>query len=158
MMKSIRRKPHKPLSTLVLLAIFMLGGCKKEEDQLWVWCNNCSLDQIVGNYEGKATYYDYVNDSTYTVEKEKDAWALLSEDNGLLEVNTGIVNLFSIRVTGSYNNQYYIEIPGPMRQFSAVIWRKGDALKIKGVAKKLRSVGGTTEADELIDFELFKKD
>lgn len=136
---------------LLLMAIFILFSCKKEEK--WVWCSDCTLEKITGTYEGTANHLRYVDSINFIETKAKESYATLTEENGQLKAQIGIVNLFALSVTGDYTNEYYIEIPGNKSQLSAKIWKLGEQIKLIGTAKKYTNDG---DIYELIDFELFK--
>ncbi len=135
---------------LILMVIFIFFGCKKEEK--WVWCNDCTLEKITGTYEGTANHLRFV-DTLLVETKGKESYATLTEENGQLKAQVGIVNLFSLSVTGDYTDDYYIEIPGNKSRLSVKIWKLGEQVKLIGTAKKFTNDG---DIYELIDFEVFK--
>lgn len=152
----------KPFPLLFKTLLFMLivaspiSGCKKEKSD-WMWCSDCTIETLAGNYKGKADHLKYINDTTFNKTEGKDAYAVLTSEAGNLNVEIGVVNLFHMQLSGRYNNQYYIEIPGSDGQFSAKIWKSGNKIKLVGIAKKFHEIQGHTETAELLDFELFKE-
>jgi hypothetical protein len=141
---------NQKLIFLLFLVIIIFQSCKKEAE--WIWCTNCTMEKIIGTYEGTANHLRFV-DTIFVETKGKESYLNLIEENGLLKVQVGIVNLFSLNVTGEYTNDYYIEIPGNRSRLSVKIWQKENQIKLIGTAKKFTSNGDILE---LIDFEVFK--
>ena len=137
------------------VVLFSTSGCKPEKEN-WQWCNDCTSENIIGNYTGTATHYKYQNDTLEYIEtKDQEAYLKISQEGNQLKVQVGVVNLFGVNISGLYNNTYYLTFTGSRTDFSATIYKNEGKIKLVGSAKKLHSSGYT---EELLDFEVFKTD
>lgn len=138
---------------VITVAVLLSGmfSCKKEAP--WEWCNDCSVENITGQYSGTGNIIKYTDSVHYTETKGKTVYLAIEASGSNIQLSTGVVNLFSVIVTGNYDNTYYIEIPGYRTRVSAKIWKRENDLKIIGTAKKFDSDNKLTE---LFDFEVIR--
>ncbi|PKP52965.1 MAG: hypothetical protein CVT92_06270 [Bacteroidetes bacterium HGW-Bacteroidetes-1] len=142
-----------------LLALFFLGtllvaitSCNKEKES-WEWCNECQSDFISGSYEGIASHTRYVDSSNFIETKNKDAYVNIMDNGSTMTVQSGVINLFALTVSGQFQQTYYIEMGNNSMRFSATIWRKDNEVKLVGSAQKFNS---NVELTEILEFEVFK--
>ncbi len=141
---------------LLLLVIPLSHGCKKEKDP-WVWCMDCTMNDIVGQFEGKG-YYVHADNS---VELFDQPVYLNISEQGIdgLTVQVGILNRFYMSIGGQYTQTYYLSLGSMSEDFYLTIWKNNDEIKLSGTAKRFYSkIVGDVEykiTTELLDFEVF---
>jgi len=140
----------------ILLILAMISACKKEKTD-WERCTDCDAEQLVGAYAGSADYYRYTDSVNYVLTNSNEVYFNLSKGTSDLQIQTGVINLFSASFSGIYNNTYYISFASGSQNLNATIWKKEGELKITGQVKKMTLVQGKPQLSELFDFEVYKK-
>jgi hypothetical protein len=143
----------------LLLVMLVITSCKKDEEE-WVWCTDCSLESIAGQYTGTGTYENYDNEQLLTGQTVN--LTLKDEGNGNIRVEVGITNLFFMGMNSTYTGTYYIALGSNTQDVNLTLWRKGNKLKITGTAIYYE---GTIWVDGqeirktvyFVDFEVFPK-
>jgi len=143
----------------LLLVMLVITSCKKDEEE-WVWCTDCSLESIAGQYTGTGTYENYDNEQLLTGQTVN--LTLKDEGNGNIRVEVGITNLFFMGMNSTYAGTYYIALGSNTQDVNLTLWRKGNKLKITGTAIYYE---GTIWVDGqeirktvyFVDFEVFPK-
>jgi len=143
----------------LLLVMLVITSCKKDEEE-WVWCTDCSLESIAGQYTGTGTYENYDNEQLLTGQTVN--LTLKDEGNGNIRVEVGITNLFFMGMNSTYTGTYYIALGSNTQDVNLTLWRKGNQLKITGTAIYYE---GTIWVDGqeirktvyFVDFEVFPK-
>ncbi|HMM11126.1 MAG TPA: hypothetical protein PKE03_03420 [Bacteroidales bacterium] len=90
----------------------------------------------------------------YVTTRNKEAYLNIVKTSTGISLQCGVVNLFSASFSGSYQNSYFITLPGFGSSLNCRVWHDGEKVKIVGTAKKLDASG---ETSELLDFEVYKK-
>lgn len=145
------------MKKIILLLFVMLVhfSCQKEEEE-WVWCNHCTLDDITGQYAGKATY---VHTADEIEDKDLNAYLLIGKrSDGGINLLTGIQDVFAIDLNGPYTDTYYINLDNYSQSFSGTISRQNGQLRIIGTAKRTffdHSLNENVTRD-YIDIEVYK--
>jgi hypothetical protein len=139
--------------TVFIFFIVISAGCKKETKDSWQLCSNCPVELIAGNYKGKADHVKRLDTLNYITTRNNEAYMIISATSTGIAVQCGVINLFGASFSGSYQNSYYITLPGFSSNLNCRVWRDGDKVKIVGTAKKLDGMG---ETSELLDFEVYK--
>ncbi len=138
---------------LVLVAISL--SCKKDKEE-WPWCTTCSIDDIVGHYEGYASYSHVDDEET---EQNLTAYLQISKrsDNGI-RVLTGLVDRFAVNLTGNYDNTYYISLGTNSQTFTGNIFNRDGQIRIQASVKKLVYDNKTDawEVNEYMDIDMYK--
>lgn len=143
----------------LVLVMLLFSSCKKDEEE-WVWCTDCSLESIAGQYTGTGTYENYDNEQLLTGQTVN--LTLKDEGNGNIRVEVGITNLFFMGMNSTYTGTYYIALGSNTQDVNLTLWRKGNKLKITGTAIYYE---GTIWVDGqeirktvyFVDFEVFPK-
>jgi hypothetical protein len=143
------RNLHVILLTLIVLTFV---SCKKEQPQEWKWCLDCSWEQLIGQYAGKAKSSNFQGDELpWLVKDGLDITITISGNSNNLQLNASIINDLNDNYPIGYNNSYYLtNAPG----FSANIWKKDNGIKLIGTIKKYQGSNTTTR---IVDFEVIKK-
>lgn len=140
---------------LLLFVMLLHFSCQKEEEE-WHWCNDCTVDDIVGQYEGKATYVHVEDD---TEDKNLNAYLLIGKrTDGGINLLTGIQDVFAIDLNGPYNDTYYINLGTDSQSFSGTISRHNGRLRITGSAKRMYFDHSLNElvTRDFIDIEVYQ--
>jgi hypothetical protein len=144
----------KKLAFIIVLVVISLS-CKKDKEE-WPWCNTCTIDDIAGNYEGFASYFNINNEQT---ERNLTAYLQLSKrsTNGI-QVSTGLPNRFDVTLSGSYDNTYYISLGNDFQSFNGNILIRNGRIRIQASVKKniFNSKTKTWELNEYIDIDMYK--
>lgn len=154
-----------PKSILLFLAISflsVLSSCKKEDDNNnWERCTSCSIEQISGNYYGKATLYEYNMESELTGQTySEEAYLELSPRGSGIHIEVGVVNLYNATIDAAWEDGSYTISSFSSGEFSANIWVNGNQIKIIGINKR-SSPDPNPESDgtilrSLFDFEVIR--
>jgi hypothetical protein len=148
--------PKLGIWLFLLLVIPLSQGCKKEKDP-WVWCMDCSMNDLIGQFEGKG-YYVHADNS---VELFDQPVYLNISEQGIdgLTVQVGILNRFYMGIGGQYRPAYYLSFGSISEDFYLTIWKNNDKIKLSGTAKRFysKTVGDVEYkiTNELLDFEVF---
>ncbi len=119
---------------LLIFICFFLLTCQKDEEE-WQWCIDCTVDDITGQYEGRATYVHVKDDIE---DKNLDAYLLIGKrTDGGINLLTGIEDLFAVDLSGPYNDTYYINLDNYSQTFSGTITKHNGRLRITGAAKRI---------------------
>lgn len=137
---------------LITFIVLTLISCKKDQPQEWEWCLDCSWEQLVGEYNGKATSSTFRGDELpWLVKEGLDITINISGNSNNLQLNAYIINDLNDNYPIGYNNSYYLtNAPG----FSANIWKKDNEMKLIGTIKKYQ---GANTIIKIVDFEVIKK-
>ncbi len=141
---------------IILTCVVALTSCKKDTEE-WVWCADCTLNDIIGHYDGVGQYVHNDND---IYEEGLEAYLQITgtSTNGI-RVLTGIVNRFNMNITGTYSDTYYINLGSETQNLSATILRYQDLLRIQ-LSAKIMVYDNKTESyitREYIDIDMYKR-
>ncbi|MDP2236070.1 MAG: hypothetical protein Q8J88_06525 [Bacteroidales bacterium] len=138
---------------LILLTFLVLTiiSCKKDQSD-WEWCLDCSWEQLIGEYAGKATSSTFQGDELpWLVKEDVDISIIINGNSNNLQLNANIINDLNDNYSIGYNNSYYLtKAPG----FNANIWKKDNEIKLIGTIKKYQGINTTIK---IVDFEVIKK-
>jgi hypothetical protein len=144
----------KKLAFILFLVAISLS-CKKDKEE-WPWCTTCSIDDIVGHYEGYASYSHVEAEET---EHNLTAYLQISKrSNNGIQVSTGLANRFAVTLTGSYDNTYYISLGTDFQTFTGNILESNGRIRIQASVKKniFNSKTKTWELNEYLDIDMYK--
>lgn len=142
---------------LILLTFIVLTliSCKKDQPE-WEWCMDCSWEQLVGEYKGKATRSVYQGENLPWLEtKDLDITINIGGNSNNLLLNISIINVMNENYSIGYNDSYYLT-HAPI--FSANIWKKDNEIKLIGSIKKYQEINpDTISVVRIVDFEAIKR-
>ncbi|MBU1009678.1 MAG: hypothetical protein KKD74_06040 [Bacteroidetes bacterium] len=146
------------IGAYILTILLGFTACKKEKAS-WVWCNDCTVADVVGSFEGTGKYL-HVDDSL-TLEDQPVYLNLEAQDAGYIGAQVGVINRFATSISGKYNDTYYMSFTTSTESLDFNILRNGTALKMVGTAKHfyLIDIGGqeVKVVTEMLDFEVLRK-
>ena len=144
-------------SGIIIIAgfLFLFTNCKKDETEDFSYCTGCPIEEWVGDFAGKGTYFKA---STGTTQEDIDVTLkvkITSGDN--LSFNILAPNYFSQVFYGSKDNdQHYIQIAGTAKSLDLNLYKKVTEYKITGTAKTYKTpADGGTVIDETLTFRVF---
>ncbi len=142
---------------IVFFAITLVfhGACKKENSPSWTFCDDCSLDEWVGDYEGAGDYYNGTSDET-----ELGVPTIVKIENtsgDILRTTVTVVDRFTTSFTSSKNNNdHYYSVPGSDKSLDLSLSKNGDEYKLSGTVKLFHFNKDTLVVDQSISFDAFK--
>ncbi len=133
---------------LIAFSFVSLSSCKKEEE--WEWCQDCTVDSLVGDYSGLATIHvDQGPDEPYLEIKDQEISIYIEEAHDQIRVTAQIRGVFTQSYFISYSDTYYLTYGD---SFNATIWKSDDQFKLVGVIK----YGDVTLYYQVIEFVVYK--
>lgn len=140
---------------LLLFVTISLMGCKKDNNS-WLFCDGCTLDEWVGNYSGKGDYY---SDSNGETQHETPITLTLENPSGRVIKTTVVVeDKFSTSFTTTKSDDdYFIEVPGSSKSLSLTLSKRDSEYKLSGTVKLFHYEKDTIVIDHSISFESFKE-
>ncbi len=141
---------------LLLLILVFFPCCKKPVDD-WNFCNGCPEHAWIGNFSGNSEYYDIVHDNGIV----KHLPVNLTVDsvlNQTLKIHISSPQEFSWQFTGTKSdNAYYFSIVSSSQLINLNLYKKGDAYKLTGTAKKYHTLqSDSIIIDASMSFEVYK--
>ncbi len=142
----------------LLLVIFILltfYSCKKEDEKDWVYCNDCTYVNWLGEYKGDgALFTEYNPDETKKVQVNMEI-SELDEDSWKIEVssdNNFIISFYGLKASDGY----YYDLAGTSKEIHLTLYRNGEEYKISGNAKVYRTIGDSVVLNKSVSFDVYR--
>ena len=144
---------------IMTAAILFMSGCGDKEDSgdSWHTCSECTLASWIGNFSGKATYYDAI---VANEEKDLDINVTFQETGtDYLTVSINVPNYFSATISGELTSSYSISFAGSGTSVFGTLYARngeGNEFRFSGNAKKFHFKGDELVVDEVVTFDVYK--
>ncbi len=139
---------------LIITWLILFSNCKKEEDS-WNYCDNCTLEEWAGDYNGTGNYF---SDSDSNSDLDVPVVVLIETGSGnLLKTKVTVEDRFMVSFTSLKNDSsYFYEVPGTNKSLSLSLSRKNSEYKLSGTAKSFHYQSDTLFIDHSVSFEVFR--
>ena len=149
------------VTILSITFLLLFSECNKDELN-FEYCDQCAINEWVGNYEGDGEFFNSVDGSSIT--ENKVSLHIESPFENTLSVSLkmerpGSVSIFySMEIQGEKkNDQHYAFFSGISKTLDMQLYKSGNEYKITGTAKTLKNPApDSVITDKSLTFRVFK--
>jgi hypothetical protein len=135
------------------LILFCSCSEKAEEGDGWHVCSDCDMEDWIGIYYGKASYYHHTtNETTENLDIEIEIEQTATD---YLCLYIHIENFYTATLCGDFADPYSISFGSSSSSIYATLYEKDNQVKLIGNSKKFVHSDDTTIYKETINFEVF---